>query len=70
MKDTEGIKQTMKLRLILMGCIISVLGGILLIIRGYAPEHLGVLVVGVILLVMGVLWKQPKKTDRNRKEAS
>jgi glucose uptake protein GlcU len=52
--------QAMKLRLIVMGCIISVLGGILLIRRGYSPALVGLLVVGIALLVVGLLWKQSK----------
>jgi uncharacterized membrane protein len=55
----------MKLRLILMGCIILVLGGALLVTRGYSPELVGVLVVGIALLVVGLLWKQTKKAEVN-----
>lgn len=50
----------MKLRLIVMGCIISVLGGALLVTRGYSPAPVGLLVVGMVLLVVGLLWKQSK----------
>lgn len=60
----------MKLRLILMGCIISVLGAILLIARGYSPELLGVLLVGLVLLVVGLLWKKPKAADITPKDAT
>ena len=62
--------QAMKLRLMLMGCIISVLGSALLIIRGYSPELVGVLVVGIVLLVAGLLWKQTKKADSIRKDTN
>jgi C4-dicarboxylate transporter len=58
----------MKLRLILMGCIISVLGGALLIVRGYSPAFVGLLVVGIVFLVVGILWKQTKKVDSNRRD--
>jgi len=47
----------MKLRLILMGCIISFLGAILLAARGVSTELVGVLVVGIVLFVVGLLWK-------------
>jgi hypothetical protein len=45
----------MKLRPLLMGAILSLLGIALLIARGY-QESYGVLVVGVIPLVVGVIW--------------
>jgi len=44
--------QGMKLRLILMGCILSVLGVALIITRGYSPAILGLLLVGIILLIV------------------
>ena len=53
----------MKLRLILMGCILSVLAGILLIRRGYSLALAGLLAVGIALLVVGLIWKQSKNTD-------
>jgi hypothetical protein len=59
----EGIRQTMKLRLILMGCIISVLGVALFAARGFSVACIGLLVVGIVLLVVGLLWKQTKKTE-------
>jgi len=52
----------MKLRLILIGCIISALGVILLIKNGYSEVLIGLLVVGVILLVSGLLWKGNKQS--------
>ena len=54
--------QRMKLRLIAMGCIISVLGGILYVFRGYQPLLLALVGVGMVLLVVGLLWKSPKKS--------
>ena len=59
-----GVKNTnpMKTRLILMGCIISALGIILLIENGYSEVLIGLLVVGVILLVSGLLWNGNKQS--------
>jgi hypothetical protein len=54
----------MKLRLILMGCILIVIGVILLIVRGYSAPLIGLPVIGIILAVVGVLWK-PRKTADN-----
>jgi hypothetical protein len=47
----------MKLRLLLMGCIISAIGSILLATRGLAADFAGLLGVGIVLLVLGLLWK-------------
>lgn len=58
----------MKRRLILMGCILSALGAILLVARGYSPALLGILVVGLILLVVGLLWRKPKNANGVREE--
>jgi hypothetical protein len=60
--------QAIKLRLISMGSIISTLGTFLLLTRGYRPELLGVLLVGLGLLVVGLLWKGPKNADANRRD--
>jgi NhaP-type Na+/H+ or K+/H+ antiporter len=60
--------QAMKLRLIAMGCILSVLGAALLIARGYRPELLGLLIAGIVLLVVGLVWPKPKAPDAPRKE--
>jgi len=56
----------LKLRLILAGCIVSVLGAVLLVVRGYSPGLLGVLVVGIVILVVGLLWRKPKSEDGGR----
>ena len=61
--------QPMKVRLILMGCIISVLGIILLVARGYSIELLGVLLVGLILVGIGLVWRKPKSADRVQRES-
>ena len=47
----------MKLRLLLMGSIISVLGAGLLTARGLDTAYFGLLGVGVVLLILGLLWK-------------
>jgi hypothetical protein len=47
----------MKLRLLLMGGIISALGAILLIVRGFSAAPIGVLAVGIMVFVVGLLWK-------------
>ncbi len=52
--------QSLKLRLILGGCIVSILGAALTLLRGYAPWYLGLLIVGIVALVLGLLWPKPK----------
>ena len=47
----------MRLRLVLMGAILSLLGVGLLAKRGYATEYVGLLGAGVILLVAGMAWR-------------
>lgn len=47
----------MKLRFLAMGCIISVLGAFLLAARGKATYYLGLLLVRIVLIVLGALWK-------------
>jgi len=47
----------MKLRLLLMGCTISAIGAILLAERGFSADFVGLLAVGIVLLVVGLLWK-------------
>jgi hypothetical protein len=49
--------KAMKLRLLAMGGIISVLGTILLAVRGYSTSLVGLLAVGIVLLVVGLIWK-------------
>jgi hypothetical protein len=48
---------SMKLRFLLMGCIISAIDAILLIARGFSSGFFGLLLVGIVLLVLGLLWK-------------
>jgi membrane-bound ClpP family serine protease len=52
----------MKLRLIVMGCILIILGVVLFVARGVAAT-LGLASVGVVLLIVGVVWKPRKKAD-------
>jgi hypothetical protein len=56
--------ESMKLRLILMCCILILIGAILLILRGYSPPLIGLPIVGIVLAAVGVLWK-PRKTADN-----
>lgn len=54
---------SMKLRLILMGCILIVIGVILFIARGYSAPLVGIIVIGIVLAVIGFLWKPRKNSD-------
>jgi len=54
---------SMKLRLFLMGCILTVLSVIFMVVRGYSAPLAGLLVVGIVLAVIGVVWKPKKKTE-------
>ena len=47
----------MKMRFLAMGGIISVLSLALVASRGFQVDYAGLLGVGVLLLVVGVLWK-------------
>lgn len=58
----------MKLRFILMGCILSVLGTALLIARSFSAAFVGLLAVGIALLMVGLLWPRPKDIEGTRKE--
>jgi hypothetical protein len=59
----------MKLRLILMGCILIMIGVILLIVRGYSVPLIGLPVIGIVLAAVGVAWKPGKKADNVRNDA-
>jgi hypothetical protein len=52
-----------------MGCILSALGTFLLLRRGYSPELLGVLIVGLVLVALGLVWRKPKNTESTPKDA-
>jgi uncharacterized membrane protein YqjE len=59
---------SMKLRLILMGCILAAIGIILLILRSYSAPFLGMTVVGLVLATVGVVWKPRKKANSIRRD--
>lgn len=46
-----------KWRLVLAGCIISVLSVVLMAARHFSATFAGLLVVGIILLIVGLIWK-------------
>ncbi len=52
--------QSLKLRLIMAGCFVSILGTVLFVVRGYSTPFLGLLALGVVVLVVGLLWPKPK----------
>jgi ABC-type transport system involved in cytochrome bd biosynthesis fused ATPase/permease subunit len=58
----------MKLRLILMGCILTVIGVILLVLNGFSAPLVGILVIGIILAVVGIVWTPRKKADSIRRD--
>ena len=53
----------MKLRLILMGCILTVIGVILLIRNGFSTPLVGILVLGIVLAIVGIVWNPRKHTQ-------
>jgi hypothetical protein len=53
----------MKARFLAMGAIISILGLGLLASRGYSEDFLGLIGVGVLLLILGVLWKSQRNPE-------
>jgi hypothetical protein len=63
-------RATMKVRLIAMGCILIVLGIILLIARGYSAPLIVLPVIGIVLAAVGVVWKPRKKADNVRSDAA
>ncbi len=56
---------SMKLILIIMGCILSIFVVIVTAINGFSGAIGGVLVVGIVLIVVGVLWKNTKKESKS-----
>jgi hypothetical protein len=52
-----GNARAMKVRLLAMGGIISALGAILIVVRGYSASLVGLLAVRIVLLVAGVIYK-------------
>ena len=47
----------LKLRFILAGCIVSIIGVVLLIIHGFSFIYIGLIIAGIIILVIGLIWK-------------
>lgn len=47
-----------------MGVIISILGLVLLVKRGYSLALVGLLGAGIVLFVLGLLWKTPARPHR------
>ena len=58
----QTLRKPMKIRLIALGCILSALSGVLIVVKGFETPFLGLLAVGIVLLVVGLLWKSPKKS--------
>jgi hypothetical protein len=50
--------KTMELRLLLMDSIVAVLGAILLTKRGFSDALAGLLAIGLVVLGVGLIWKQ------------
>ena len=59
---------SMKLRFLAMGCIITILGVAFLILRGESLPLIGIIVVGIVLLIIGIVWNPKVKSDTNRKD--
>ncbi len=57
---------SMKLRLIAMGSILIILSIVLSVIRGLGVGYIGILVLGIILAVIGVIWKPRKKAEEEK----
>ena len=55
---------SMKLRLSLMGCILTIISVIFMIVRGYSVPLTGLLVVGIVLAVVGFAWNPKKKIEK------
>jgi hypothetical protein len=47
----------LKLRFIIAGCIVSIIGVVMLIIHGFSVIYIGVIIAGLIVLVIGLIWK-------------
>ncbi len=58
----------LRLRLILAGCFVSILGAVLSVVRNYSLPYLGLLIVGIVVLVVGLLWPKPKAAEPPRNE--
>lgn len=60
---------SMKLRLILMGCILTIIGAMLLILKSFSTPLAGILIVGLVLAAVGFLWKPRRNSDSIRKDS-
>ncbi len=60
----QPLKQTMKTRLIAMGCILLALSGILIVVRGFETPFLGLLDIGIVLLVVGYFGSNRRKVSK------
>lgn len=58
----------LRLRIVAGGCILCVLGVVLFVVRGYSPGFLVLPIVGVVLIVVGLLWKRSEGTNRGGEE--
>jgi UPF0716 family protein affecting phage T7 exclusion len=54
---------SMKLRLILMSCILTVIGAILLVRNGFSTPLVGLLIVGIVIAGVGIVWNPRKRTQ-------
>jgi hypothetical protein len=52
----------MKLRLLVIGALNSALAAILIIARGFSDALAGLLAIGLVVLVVGLIWKQQMPT--------
>ena len=52
----------LKIRFILAGCIVAIIGLVLLIIHGLSVFYIGLIIVGIIVLVIGLIWKPKAKS--------
>ena len=60
---------SMKLRLIIIGFTLTVLGAFLLNLKRFSSTLLGIPVVGIILTVVGIVWNPRNKADNIRSDA-
>jgi membrane-bound ClpP family serine protease len=56
---------TLKLRLLLGGCIVTAIGVVLIILRGFSIFFMVLPIIGIVALVIGILKKprEKKKTE-------
>jgi hypothetical protein len=54
----------LKLRLTIGGCILSILGVVIMVVRNVLIGG-GLLILGIIMLIIGLLWKPAKKESKS-----